>query len=32
MNEHIDRFRRERQHNCPDMKLNAFSAGSGGSS
>ena len=32
MNEHIDRFRRERQHNCPDMKLNSFSAGSGGSS
>ncbi len=31
MAEHIDRFRRERQHNCPDMKLNAFSAGSGGS-
>lgn len=30
MNEHIDRFRRERQHNCADMKLNAFSAGSGG--
>lgn len=31
MAEHIDRFRRERQHNCPDMKLNAFSAGSGSS-
>jgi len=31
MNEHIDRFRRERQHNCADMKLNSFSAGSGGS-
>lgn len=31
MNDHIDRFRRERQHNCADMKLNAFSAGSGGS-
>jgi hypothetical protein len=31
MNEHVDRFRRERQHNCPDMKLNAFSAGSGSS-
>ena len=27
--EHVDRFRRERQHGCPDMKLNAFSAGSG---
>ena len=27
--EHVDRFRRERQHNCPDMKLNAFAAGSG---
>ncbi len=31
MNEHIDRFRRERQHNCPDMKLGSVSAGSGGS-
>ena len=31
MNEHIDRFRRERQHNCADMKLNTASAGSGGS-
>src|SRR3990172_9226201 len=30
MNEHIDRFRRERQHNCADMRLNSFSAGSGG--
>jgi len=31
MNEHIDRFRRERQHNCADMKLGSVSAGSGGS-
>lgn len=31
MNEHIDRFRRERQHNCPDMKLSAGTAGAGGS-
>ena len=31
MNEHIDRFRRERQHNCPDMKLGSVSAGAGGS-
>lgn len=31
MNEHIDRFRRERQHNCADMPLNSFSAGSGSS-
>lgn len=31
MNDHIDRFRRERQHNCADMKLNTASAGSGGS-
>lgn len=31
MNAHIDRFRRERQHNCADMKLNTASAGSGGS-
>jgi hypothetical protein len=30
MAEHIDRFRRERQHNCPDMKLGSSSAGSGG--
>lgn len=30
MNEHIDRFRRERQHNCPDMKLGSVSAGAGG--
>jgi hypothetical protein len=29
MNEHIDRFRRERQHNCADMPLNTASAGSG---
>ena len=31
MNEHIDRFRRERQHNCPDMKLLTTSGGGGGS-
>lgn len=31
MNEHIDRFRRERQHNCADMPLNAYSGGSGSS-
>lgn len=31
MNEHIDRFRRERQHNCPDMKIGSVSAGAGGS-
>lgn len=31
MNAHLDRFRRERQHNCADMKLNTASAGSGGS-
>lgn len=30
MNEHIDRFRRERQHNCPDMRLGRVAAGSGG--
>jgi len=30
MNEHIDRFRRERQHNCADMRLGSVSAGSGG--
>lgn len=30
-NEHLDRFRRERQHNCSDMKLSTASAGSGGS-
>lgn len=31
MNEHIDRFNRERKHNCPDMKLLTTSAGGGGS-
>ena len=31
MNDHIDRFRRERQHNCPDMKIGSVSAGAGGS-
>lgn len=31
MNDHIDRFRRERQHNCPDMKLSTAGAGAGGS-
>jgi len=31
MNEHIDRFRRERQHNCPGMKLSTGTAGAGGS-
>lgn len=31
MNEHLDRFRRERQHNCPDMKLSTAGAGAGGS-
>lgn len=31
MNEHIDRFRRERQHNCADMPLLTTSAGGGGS-
>lgn len=30
MNDHVDRFRRERQHNCADMKLNRASAGAGG--
>lgn len=30
MNDHIDRFRRERQHNCADMKLNRAAAGAGG--
>jgi hypothetical protein len=29
LNEHIDRFRRERQHNCADMPLNGGTAGSG---
>lgn len=31
MNEHIDRFTRERKHNCPDMKLYPGNAGAGGS-
>jgi hypothetical protein len=31
MGEHIDRFTRERKHNCPDMPLYRASAGSGGS-
>ena len=30
MNNHIDRFRRERQHNCSDMKLSTAGAGAGG--
>jgi len=30
MNDHIDRFRRERQHNCADMKLSTAGAGAGG--
>jgi len=29
LNEHIDRFVRERQHNCPDMPLNRATAGGG---
>lgn len=29
MNDHIDYFRRERQHNCADMPLNGMAAGSG---
>jgi hypothetical protein len=31
LNEHIDRFVRERQHNCPDMPLNRATAGGGNS-
>jgi hypothetical protein len=30
MGEHIDRFNRERKHNCPDMPLYRAAAGSGG--
>jgi len=30
MNDHIDYFRRERQHNCPDMRLGRVAAGAGG--
>ena len=30
MNNHIDRFRRERQHNCADMPISSLSAGGGG--